>query len=172
MDNDAFEVEPYNVLFVSTGNSARCVMAQAILNHVGAGRFKAYSAGTFPKGEAHPMALAELRAMQIPAEGITSSKSWSDFAQSDAEEMDFIFTVCDEAAGETCPVWPGQPLTAHWGVPDPVAVHGDESHQQHAFRRAALALKRRIDLMLALPLEKLDRMAIHQHITDIGAGRH
>nr|WP_156473013.1 arsenate reductase ArsC [Pseudorhodoferax sp. Leaf265] len=165
------DIEPYNVLFISTGNSARCVMAQAILNHVGKGRFKAHAAGTFPKGEAHPMAVAELRSMQVPVE-TTPGKSWNDFAKADAEAMDFIFTVCDEAAGETCPVWPGQPLTAHWGIPDPVAVQGDESQKQHAFRDAALALKRRIDLMLALPLEKLDRMAIHQHLTDIGAARH
>lgn len=171
MSDATFEVEPYNVLFIGTGNSARCVMAQAILNHVGGGRFKAYSAGTFPKGEAHPMALAELRSMQIPP-GDTTSKSWNDFAKTDADEMDFIFTVCDEAAGETCPVWPGQPLTAHWGVPDPAVAQGDESHKQHAFREAALALKRRIDLMLALPLDKLDRMAMHQHLLDIGAARH
>lgn len=162
------EVEPYNVLFIGTGNSARCVMAEAILNHAGQGRFRAHSAGAFPKAEVHPLALDELRAMQIPVPE-SRSRSWSEFAQADAQEMDFIFTVCDDAAGEVCPVWPGQPLTAHWGIPDPAAVQGSTSEREHAFRSAALAMKRRIDLMLALPLEKLDRMSIHQHIRDIGA---
>lgn len=171
MDENQLEVEPYNVLFIGTGNSARCIMAQAILDHSSKGRFKGHSAGTFPKGEVHPMALAELQAMQVPAES-TGSKNWNDFAHAEAQEMDFIFTVCDEAAGEACPVWPGQPLSAHWGIADPAAVQGDDAHKQHAFREAALALKRRIDLMLALPLEKLDRMAIHQHIRDIGKAEH
>ncbi|WP_326543421.1 arsenate reductase ArsC [Pseudorhodoferax sp.] len=171
MDETYLEVEPYNVLFISTGNSARCIMAQSILDHSGRGRFKGHSAGTFPKGEIHPMAVAELQAMQVPV-ATSGGKSWNDFAHADAQEMDFIFTVCDEAAGETCPVWPGQPLSAHWGVADPAAVQGDDARRQHAFREAALAMKRRIDLMLALPLDKLDRMAIHQHIKDIGAARH
>ena len=155
------------MLFLSTGNSARCVMAEAILNHMGKGRFRAYSAGSFPKAEADPMALAELRAMQVPVPR-ARSKSWNEFAQADAPEMDFIFTVCDDAAGEVCPVWPGQPLTAHWGIADPAAVQGSEAQRERAFREAALAMKRRIDLMLALPLEKLDRMSTHQHIRDIG----
>lgn len=166
MDNQ--DVAPYNVLFLGTGNSARCVMAEAILNHTGKGRFRAYSAGSFPKAEADPGALAELRTMQVPAPQ-ARSKSWNEFAQADAPEMDFIFTVCDDAAGEVCPVWPGQPLTAHWGIADPAAEQGSEAQREHAFRKAALAMKRRIDLMLALPLEKLDRMSTHQHIRDIGA---
>lgn len=163
------EVAPYNVLFIGTGNSARCIMAEAILNHAGQGRFRAHSAGSFPRAEVHPMALAELRAMQVPV-AESRSKSWSEFAQDGAQEMDFVFTVCDEAAGEACPVWPGQPLTAHWGIPDPAAVQGSQAEREHAFREAAVALKRRIDLMLALPLDKLDRMSTHQHIQQIGAG--
>lgn len=170
MQADASEVPPYEVLFIGTGNAARCVMAQSILNHLGGTRFRAHSAGTFPMGDVHTLALAELRVMQIPV-STAGSKSWNDFAQADAEQMDFIFTVCDDAAGEACPVWPGQPLTAHWGVPDPTAVQGSDAEKAHAFRHVALALKRRIDLMLALPLEKLDRLAVHQHIQDIGAAR-
>lgn len=150
------EVAPYNVLFIGTGNSGRCVMAEAILNHVGKGWFRAYSAGTFPKGEVDPLALAELRAMQIPV-GELRSRSWNEFAQVDAQDMDFIFTVCDDAAGEQCPSWPGQPLSAHWGLADPAAIEGSEAERGRAFRKVAMAMKRRIDLMIALPLEKLDR---------------
>lgn len=171
MNQETPQVSPYKVLFIGTGNSARCIMAEAIMNHAGQGRFIAHSAGTFPKAEVHPLALAELRAMQVPVSS-TGSKSWNDFAQVDAQEMDFVFTVCDDAAGETCPVWPGQPLTAHWSVRDPAAVQGSDAEKAHAFRDAALAMKRRIDLMLALPLEKLDRVAMHQHLQDIGTERH
>lgn len=159
---------PYNVLFICTGNSARSIMAEGLLNTLGHGRFVAYSAGSHPKGTVHPMALGELDNLRIPTAGF-QSKSWEEFAAPGAPEMDFVFTVCDQAAGEVCPVWPGQPMTAHWGMPDPAAVEGSDAVKQKAFRDAAVTMKRRLDLMMALPLPSLDAMAIHRRVTDIGS---
>ncbi|MFO6419286.1 arsenate reductase ArsC [Hylemonella sp. W303a] len=158
----------YNVLFICTGNSARSILAEGILNEMGRGRFKAYSAGSHPKGSVHPLSLKTLAAHRIPTGGF-HSKSWEEFAQPGAPVMDFVFTVCDQAAGEVCPVWPGQPVSAHWGQPDPAAVEGNEEAQERAFRAAFVTMKRRIELMLALPLDKLDRLAIQQEVRAIGA---
>jgi arsenate reductase len=158
---------PYNVLFICTGNSARSVLAEGLLNSLGKGRFNAYSAGSHPKGLVHPLALRELREMRIPTDGLRS-KSWAEFAAPDAPRMDFVFTVCDQAAGEVCPIWPGQPMTAHWGMPDPAAVPGTDEVRQQAFRDAAVALKRRLELLMALPLQSLDSMAIHRQVKEIG----
>jgi arsenate reductase len=158
---------PYNVLFICTGNSARSVLAEGLLNSLGKGRFNAYSAGSHPKGLVHPLALRELREMRIPTDGLRS-KSWAEFAAPDAPRMDFVFTVCDQAAGEVCPIWPGQPVTAHWGMPDPAAVQGTDEFRQQAFRDAAVALKRRLELLMALPLQSLDSMAIHRQVKEIG----
>lgn len=157
----------YNVLFICTGNSARSILAEGLLNHIGRGRFQAFSAGSLPKGEVHPLALQELRDLGIPTDGFRS-KSWEEFAQAGAPEMDFVFTVCDQAAGEVCPVWPGQPLTAHWGMPDPTAAEGSDAVKQQAFRAAAVTMKRRLELMMSLPLQTLDAMAIHKEVKDIG----
>jgi arsenate reductase len=157
----------YNVLFVCTGNSARSILAEALLNQAGHGRFKAYSAGSHPTGIVNPGALEALRAMGVPTSG-ARSKNWDEFAALGAPAMDFIFTVCDSAAGEVCPVWPRHPMTAHWGMPDPAAVHGSEEEMRLAFRDAAVALKRRIDLMLSLPLSTLDFMATKRELRDIG----
>ncbi len=158
--------EPCNVLFLCTGNSARSVMAEALLNVLGQGRFKAYSAGSFPSGKVQPMAarLAEAFGYHEPLR----SKSWDEFSAAGAPQMDFIITVCDNAAGEVCPIWPGQPVTAHWGVPDPVAVDGTEEARQRAFQSAWMMLRRRVELLLALPVEKLDRMSIRQALRAIG----
>ncbi len=156
-----------NVLFVCTGNSARSILAEVLLNALGKGQFKGYSAGSHPTGTVNPLALAALRARKLSADGLRS-KSWEEFAKPDAPELDFVFTVCDNAAGEVCPVWPGQPMTAHWGVPDPAAVEGSEAVKAAAFGETAIVLKRRIELMLALPLDRLDKMAIQREIKDIG----
>ncbi len=157
----------YNVLFICTANSARSIMAESVLQHLGRGRFVAYSAGSHPKGEVHPMALATLRDMHLNAEGFRS-KDWGEFAKPGAPELDFVFTVCDQAAGEVCPVWPGQPMTAHWGVADPAAVEGTEEQRMKAFHDAALLLKRRIELFLSLPLTKLDKIALRDRLQQIG----
>lgn len=157
----------YNVLFICTGNSARSILGEALMNHLGAHRFKAWSAGSRPVGQVNPQALAQLERWHVPTEGL-NSKRWDDFAQPGAPVFDFIFTVCDNAAGETCPVWPGQPMTAHWGVPDPAAVKGDAAAVEKAFLDAAVTLRRRIELLLALPLAKLDQLAIRHEITTIG----
>src|ERR1035438_5728019 len=157
----------YNVLFLCTGNSARSILAEAILNASGHGTFHAYSAGSQPKGEVHPLALDRLRKALLPTEGYRS-KSWSEFAVPGAPAMDFVFTVCDNAANEVCPVWPGHPMTAHWGVPDPAAVQGTEDEKQKAFLTAYLQLQRRIELFLELPLGTLDRMSLHQKMVEIG----
>jgi len=157
---------PYNVLFLCTGNSARSILAEAILNRDGAPNFRAWSAGSFPKGEVHPASLALLDRAGYPT-GDLRSKSWSEFAGEGAPEIDFIFTVCDDAAGETCPVWPGKPITAHWGVPDPAAVDGEG--QPRAFWNAYLQLQRRIELFLALPLASIDRMTLAHRLREIGA---
>jgi arsenate reductase (thioredoxin) len=155
----------YNVLFLCTGNSARSILAESILNYDGAGRFKAYSAGSFPKGEVHPMALDVLKGLGFPHEGFCS-KSWDEFAGAGAPQFDFIFTVCDNAAGETCPIWPGHPMTAHWGIEDPAAVEGDG--QRDAFVQALRYLRRRIELFLALPLSAIDDMALKTKLEEIG----
>ena len=156
---------PCNVLFLCTGNSARSVMAEALLNVLGNGRFRAFSAGSFPSGKVQPLA-AEL-ALAFGYRATLRSKSWDEFAQPGSPAIDLVVTVCDNAAGEVCPVWPGQPVTAHWGVPDPVAAEGDEETRRRAFQAAWLMLRRRIDLLLALPLEKLDRLSTQQQLRAI-----
>jgi protein-tyrosine-phosphatase len=155
----------YTVLFLCTGNSARSILAEAILNREGEGRFPAYSAGSFPKGEVHPMALQTLGQLGFPVTGYRS-KSWDEFAAAGAPPLEFVFTVCDNAAGETCPIWSGRPVTAHWGIEDPAAVEGDS--QPRAFLEAFYALQRRIRLFLALPLESIDEMALQQRLRAIG----
>ncbi|MBN9475837.1 MAG: arsenate reductase ArsC [Burkholderiales bacterium] len=157
----------YNVLFICTGNSARSILAEGLLNGMGKGRFRAYSAGSHPKGAVHPQATAVLQYLGLPATGYRS-KSWDEFAQPDAPQLDFIFTVCDNAAGEVCPIWPGKPMSAHWGVPDPAAVDGDAEHQRKAFMDAAVTLKRRIELFLSLPIQKLDSLSLQQELHGIG----
>lgn len=157
----------YNVLFVCTGNSARSIMAEGLLNHMGEGRFKAYSAGSHPTGRVSPHALRTLERLRLSVEGYRS-KNWDEFAGPGAPAMDFVLTVCDKAAGEVCPVWPGQPMTAHWGVADPAAFEGSEEATERQFMDTALTLKRRIELMLALPLARLDAMAIQREMRDIG----
>lgn len=158
-------VTGYNVLFLCTGNSARSIIAEAVMNHYGKGRFRAYSAGSQPKGAVHPMALDVLAGFGFATDGLRS-KSWDEFAGPDAPVFDFIFTVCDNAAGETCPVWLGHPMTAHWGLEDPAAVEGEG--QRDAFLRALSYLRRRIELFIALPLESLDRMAVESRLKEIG----
>jgi len=157
----------YNVLFLCTGNSARSILAEVLIEHWGRGRFNGYSAGSFPKGAVHPLALEELERHHLPTTGLRS-KSWSEFACHGAPVMDFVFTVCDQAAGEACPVWPGNPMTAHWGVPDPAAVEGTEAEQHRAFRTAYLVLENRIKIFVALPIERLDRLVINRQVDDIG----
>jgi arsenate reductase len=158
-----------NVLFLCTGNSARSILAEALTNSlaVSKGKFRAYSAGSHPKGAPHPLALELLKQSRIPTNDLRS-KSWDEFARPDAPAMDFVVTVCDQAAGEPCPYWPGQPVTAHWGMPDPAAVKGTEEQKRHAFSDTASMLRRRIELFASLPLEKLDRLALEKQIKDIG----
>jgi arsenate reductase len=162
----SMRTQPYNVLFLCTGNSARSVMAEALLNVLGTGKFKAYSAGSFPSGKVQPIAAELARAFGY-AEPLRS-KSWDEFAQVDSPPIDMVITVCDNAAGEMCPIWPGQPVTAHWGVPDPVTETGSDDQRRRAFQSAWLMLRRRIDLLLALPLEKLDRITTQQELRAIG----
>jgi arsenate reductase len=157
----------YNVLFLCTGNSARSIMAEAILNHKGGPRFTAFSAGSHASGTVRPEALKQLQIARIPTEGLRS-KSWDEFAQPAAPKLDFVFTVCDNAAKEVCPIWPGQPMTAHWGVPDPAAVQGTAQEIQRAYRDAFFMLDRRISLFLNLPITALDRLAIQREIKSIG----
>lgn len=157
----------YNVLFICTGNSARSIMAEAILNREGKGRFRAFSAGSNPRGAINPHAAAFLGSLGYDI-GALRSKSWDEFAGPDAPEMDFIFTVCDDAAGETCPVWPGHPAPAHWGVPDPAKVTGTLAEVQLAYDQAYRMLATRIGVFLSLPIDKLDRAALHRHLHDIG----
>ena len=156
----------YNVLFICTGNTARSIIAEALLNSAGHGRFKAYSAGSRAKGEVHPLALEELKRLQMPTDGLRS-KSWEEFIRPGAPEMDFVLTVCDAAAGEACPTWPGQPVTAHWGMEDPAAVQGSDELRRRAFHGTAVMMKRRLDIMMALPLERLGRLAIQKQVRDI-----
>lgn len=157
----------YNVLFLCTGNSARSIMAEAILNRKGRPNFRAFSAGSMPTGKVRPEALKQLELAGMPMDG-ARSKSWDEFARPDAPKMDFVFTVCDNAAKEVCPIWPGQPMTAHWGVPDPASVAGSPEEIQRTFRDAYAILDRRISLFLSLPIESLDRMAIKREIDRIG----
>ena len=157
----------YHVLFVCTGNSARSILAEGLLNHLARGRFIAHSAGSHPSGAVNPFAVSTLQTLRIPADGLRS-KNWEEFAQSGAPALDFVFTVCDNAAGEVCPVWPGQPMTAHWGVPDPAAFEGTDEEKIRVFLSTAVTLKRRIELMFSLPIKSLDSMAIQREITDIG----
>jgi arsenate reductase len=157
----------YNVLFLCTGNSARSIMAEVILNHKGAGRFKAYSAGSHPRGEVHPVALMLVQQARLSTNGLRS-KGWEEFSQRGAPRLDFVFTVCDNAAKEVCPVWPGQPMTAHWGVPDPAVATGNEEQVTRAFRDAFVMLERRISLFISLPLKSLDSLAIKKEIDRIG----
>ena len=158
---------PYNVLFLCTGNSVRSIMAEAILNGKGRPVFTAYSAGSHPRGVVSPEALQQISRAHLPTDGLRS-KSWEDFAKPGAPKMDFVFTVCDSAARETCPVWPGQPMTAHWGVADPGATQGTQEQVERAFREAYLILERRISLFLSLPLSSLDKLAIQKEISRIG----
>ena len=159
---------PHNVLFLCTGNSARSILAEALMNHWGRGLFRGFSAGSFPAGRVNPHALALLARMRIPAEG-ARSKSWDEFAARDAPPIDFVITVCDNAAAEACPVWPGHPLTAHWGVEDPAAATGSEIEIANAFRQAFNALEHRVKALVALPVASLDRLALQQHMERIGA---
>jgi arsenate reductase len=157
----------YHVLFLCTGNSARSILAEAILSRLGAGRFQAHSAGSHPKGEVHPMALEVLRERGHDTSGLRS-KGWREFAKAGAPAIDFVFTVCDNAAGEACPVWPGRPMTAHWGVEDPAAFEGPEDKQRWLFRRAYLELERRIELFTNLSIESLDRLSLQARLNEIG----
>jgi arsenate reductase len=158
---------PYNVLFLCTGNSARSVLAESLLNHWGEGRFRGYSAGSFPKGQVHPVSIALLNQLGLPTAGLRS-KSWDEFAAPGAPPIDFVFTVCDNAAGEMCPVWPGHPLTAHWGVEDPAAVDGTDEAKWSAFRKTLRELESRIKLFITLPLDSLDRMTLQSRLEAIG----
>ena len=157
----------YNVLFVCTGNSARSILAEGLLNQFGRGRFRAFSAGSHPNGTVNPFALSTLRASNIPTDGLRS-KNWDELALPGSPALDFVLTVCDKAAGEMCPVWPGQPMTAHWGVPDPAAFEGTDEDKVRLFAATAVTLRRRIDLMLSLPMSSLDAMAIQREISSIG----
>ncbi len=157
----------FNVLFLCTGNSARSIMAESILRKEGAGRFRAFSAGSHPKGTVNPFALKTLQSLDYPTDGLRS-KSWDEYATPQAPKMDFVFTVCDNAAGETCPHWPGQPMTAHWGIEDPAAVEGADWRKQAAFAQAARYLKNRITVFTNLPLRSLDALALAARLRDIG----
>jgi arsenate reductase len=157
----------YNVLFLCTGNSARSIMAEAILNLKGRPSFTAYSAGSHPKGSVHPAALRQLEKAHLPTDGYRS-KSWEEFSTPDAPHLDFVFTVCDSAAAEVCPIWPGQPMTAHWGIPDPAAVQGADEDIERAFHDAFMMLDRRISLFLSLPLTTLDKLALQSKIDQLG----
>jgi arsenate reductase len=159
--------QTYNVLFLCTGNSARSILAESLINHWGKGKFRGFSAGSFPKGQVHPLALDLLARMGLPAEGFRS-KSWDEFAAPGAPPLDFIFTVCDNAAGEVCPVWPGKPMTAHWGIADPAAVEGTEADKAFAFRKALKELETRIKLFTALPIASLDRLKLQETLRAIG----
>lgn len=157
----------YNVLFLCTGNSARSILAESLLNHWGKGKFRAYSAGSYPKGQVHPMAVELLKRLNLPTQDLRS-KSWDEFAAPGAPPIDFIFTVCDNAAGEVCPIWPGKPMTAHWGIADPAAVEGTDVEKASAFRKAFKALETRIKLLISLPISSLDGMTLHARLREIG----
>jgi arsenate reductase len=157
----------FNVLFLCTHNSARSIMAEVIINYVGRGKFRGFSAGSHPAAAPNPLALATLRRLHLPTDGLYS-KDWNEFVSSGAPVMDFVFTVCDQAAGEVCPVWPGQPISAHWGVEDPSQFKGSDEQKSHKFATVANVLKRRIELFTSLPIEKLDRLKLQQQLRDIG----
>jgi arsenate reductase len=157
----------YNVLFLCTGNSARSILAESLLNTLGHGKFRAFSAGSFPKGQVHPMAIELLKRMNLPAENLRT-KSWDEFATPDAPPVDLIFTVCDNAAGEVCPIWPGKPMTAHWGIADPAAVEGSDTEKAFAFRKALRELETRIKLLTSLSIDSLDRMTLQAKLREIG----
>ena len=157
----------YNVLILCTGNSARSIIGEALFNTMGAGRFKAYSAGSHPTGRVNPFAIEQVRPLGYPIEGLRS-KSWDEFAAPGAPALDFVITVCDKAAGEMCPLWPGQPITAHWGFPDPAAVEGSDDEKRSAFANTLRQIRKRVELFLSLPLETLDNLAIKNKMSDIG----
>jgi arsenate reductase len=157
----------YNVLFLCTGNSARSIMGEVLLNRWGKGRFRGYSAGSQPKGDVHPLTLQLLNSLKLPVEALRS-KSWEEFAKPGSPKMDFVFTVCDQAAAETCPIWPGQPMTAHWGIPDPASVQGTDVEKMNAFRDAYRRLDTRIKLFVALPMDKLQGIALKREVDRIG----
>ena len=159
--------KPFNVLFLCTGNSARSILAESLVNHWGRGHFVGYSAGSNPKGKVHPIAIELLKHMKLPLQGLRS-KSWEEFAQPGAPTLDFVFTVCDNAAAESCPVWPGQPMSAHWGVADPAAVVGSETDQWLAFRQAFHELESRIKIFTSLPIRSLDRLKLQERLREIG----
>ena len=161
---------PYNVLFLCTGNSARSILAEAIINREGAGRFRGFSAGSHPKGVVHPYALELLKRLNHDT-AFARSKSWDEFAAAGAPRMDFVFTVCDQAAGEECPYWPGQPMTAHWGLPDPAAAEGNEAEKHLAFAETYRMLRNRISVFVSLPLASIDRLALRERLTEIGRDR-
>jgi arsenate reductase len=160
-------VMSYNVLFLCTGNSARSIMGEVILNYWSQGRFRGYSAGSHPKGQVHPLALKVLERSHLPTEGLRS-KSWHEFSKPGAPDLDFVFTVCGNAAQEECPYWPGQPMTAHWGIEDPAAVEGTEEQKLRAFQRALREMDARIKLFMSLPLDKLDRLTLQKRLDEIG----
>jgi arsenate reductase len=159
--------KPYNVLFLCTGNSARSILAEALLNRLGSGTFRAFSAGSLPKGQVHPYALDLLERQNYPTAGLRS-KSWDEFAKPGAEPLDFVFTVCDNAAGEVCPIWPGQPMTAHWGLPDPAAVEGSEAERRLAFADTLRMLRNRIGVFVNLPIKSLDKLSLQTRLREIG----
>ena len=159
--------KPYNVLFLCTGNSARSVLAESVLNRLGSGKFRGLSAGSFPKGEVHPYALELLERQNYPTKHLRS-KSWNEFAGPGADTLDFVFTVCDNAAGEACPIWPGQPMTAHWGLPDPAAVEGNEAERRLAFAETLRMLRNRIGVFVSLPIKSLDKLSLQNRLREIG----
>ena len=161
----------FNVLFLCTGNSARSIMAEVLLNHLGKGRFQAFSAGSHPRGSVYPLAIATLMRNHLPVEGLRS-KSWDEFAAPGAPPLDFVFTVCDHAAKETCPIWPGQPMTAHWGLPDPAAVEGNEALKRTAFAETYRMLANRLSIFVNLPIASLDKLSLQKRLDDIGRARH
>ncbi|HZF26700.1 MAG TPA: arsenate reductase ArsC [Steroidobacteraceae bacterium] len=161
---------PFNVLFLCTGNSARSILAEQLINHWGRGNFRGFSAGSHPKGKVHPIALELLKHMKLPTAGL-GSKSWEEFAAPGAPKLDFVFTVCDNAAGEICPVWRGQPMTAHWGVEDPAAVEGSETERWLAFRKTFKELESRIKIFTSLPIRSLDRIKLQERLDAIGESR-
>ena len=163
----AADQRPFNVLFLCTGNSARSIIAESVLRQVGAGRFISHSAGSHPAGAVNPFALEFLRNNRLPTDGLRS-KNWEEFAKPGSPPLDFVFTVCDNAAGEACPVWPGQPMTAHWGVPDPAAVEGSDEQKRKGFSNTGHILLNRIRLFVSLPLAKLDRLTLAKKLSDIG----
>jgi arsenate reductase (thioredoxin) len=166
MDMDA-EHKPFNVLFLCTGNSARSIMAEVLLNRAGQGSFRGYSAGSHPKGQVHPYAIDLLRKLNFDVTGLRS-KNWTEFAKPDAPKIDFVFTVCDDAAKESCPIWPGRPITAHWGIPDPAAVAGTELEKRRAFADALRLLTNRINTFVALPLRSLGAESLRKQLNEIG----